>query len=270
VVTSEHKEQCVAYSKEKYKVKHARACKLFNCSRGINYYQKKMPLKDEPVRKAIQEVINNKKRGRRKVIKMVQRNHPELSKSKIRRVYEQNGFSLMKKLKRRIKDNPKNPIEVTMQPNIEWAIDFMSDSLVNGRTIRTLNVIDHFNRECKGITIKHSLPAVRVIEFMEEIISVHGKPNRIRTDNGPEFTSKRFQLWLWNNNIEWSRIQKGKPQQNAIIERFNRTVREDLLDANLLFSIDHANDLAQEFVREYNCERPHESLNDKTPSEYAA
>jgi putative transposase len=229
-----------------------------------------MPLKDEPVKQAIQEVILNKKRGRKKVIKMVQKNHPELSKSKIRRVYEQNGFTLTKKLKRRIKDNPKNPIEVAMQPNIEWAMDFMSDSLVNGRQIRTLNVIDHFNRECKGIMIKHSLPAIRVIEFMEELISIHGKPNKIRTDNGPEFTSKLFQLWLWNNNIEWSKIQKGKPQQNAIIERFNKTVREDLLDANLFFSLEHANELAQEFKHDYNYQRPHESLNDKTPIEYAA
>lgn len=229
-----------------------------------------MPLKDEPIKEAIQEVLKNKKRGRRKVIKMVQKNYPQFTQSKIRRVYTQNGFSLHKKLKRRTKDNPKNPIEIALAPNLEWAIDFMSDSLATGRTFRTLNVIDHYNRECKGIQIGYSLPAVRVIEFLEEIISTHGKPNRIRTDNGPEFTSKAFQLWLWNNNIEWSKIQKGKPQQNAIIERFNKTVREDLLDANLFFSLEHAHELKDEFVREYNCERPHESLNDKTPMEYAA
>jgi putative transposase len=270
VVTSEDKEQCLAYTKEKYKVKHARACKLFNCSRGKQYYKRLMPIKDEPIKQAINEVIQNKKRGRNKVIHMIQKRYPDLSKSKIRRVYERNGFTLTKKLRRRIKDNPKNPIEVTMQANIEWAIDFMSDSLVNGRVVRTLNVIDHYNRECKGIIIKHSFPAVRVIEFMEEIISVHGKPNKIRTDNGPEFTSKQFQLWMKKNNIEWSKIQKGSPQQNAIIERFNKTVREDLLDPNLLFSLDHANELAQEFIREYNYERPHESLNNKTPIEYAA
>jgi len=109
-----------------------------------------MPLKDAPVKQAIEEVIANRKRGRKKVIKLVQKRHPHFSQSKIRRVYEQNGFVLIRKLKRRIKDNPQNPIEVTLQPNIEWAMDFMSDSLANGRPIRSLNIIDHYNRECKG------------------------------------------------------------------------------------------------------------------------
>lgn len=99
---------------------------------------------------------------------------------------------------------------------------------------------------------------------------MHGKPKRIRTDNGPEFISKKFGLWLKKNAIELVRIQPGKPQQNAFVERFNRTVREDLLDANLIFDLEHAEDLANEFIREYNAERPHESLKNQTPLEYAA
>jgi len=229
-----------------------------------------MPIKDAPVKEAIEMVIKNRKRGRKKVIQMVQRQNPQYSKSKIRRIYEQNGFALAQKPKKRIINNPKNPIEIPFEKNIEWAIDFMHDTLVNRRQIRSLNIIDHFNRECKGISIRHSFPAVRVIEYLEEIISVHGKPTRIRTDNGPEFTSKAFQLWLWNNNIEWSKIEKGCPQQNAIIERFNKTVREDLLDANLFFTLEHANELAEEFKHDYNNNRPHESLNGKAPNEYAA
>jgi putative transposase len=270
MVTSEQREQCATYAKEKYTVKHARACKLFNCSRGNMYYKKRMPEKDEPVMHAIKEVIGSSKKGRKKVIKLVQKKYPQMSASKIRRVYEKNGFPLMKKLRRRMKDNPKNPIEIPLSPNVEWAMDFMSDALVNGRKIRSLNIVDHFNRECKGIAIRHNLPAIRVIEILEEIISVHGKPQKIRTDNGPEFISKRFQLWLHDNGIIWSKIQKGKPQQNAIVERFNRTVREDLLDANLFFGLDHANELAELFRKEYNYNRPHESLNNLTPIEYAA
>jgi putative transposase len=270
VVTFEHKEQCVSYAKEKYTIKHARACKLFNCSRAKKYYEKKMPLKDAPVKAAIEKVIKNKKRGRKKVIKMVQKENPDFSKSRIRRIYEQNGFALAVKPKRRKINHLKNPIEIPFEKNKEWAIDFMYDTLANKRQIRSLNIIDHFNRECKGINIQHSFPAVRVIEYLEEIICIHGKPERIRTDNGPEFISKKFQLWLRNNKIEWSKIEKGCPQQNAIIERFNRTVREDLLDANLFLSLEHANDLAEDFKQDYNCNRPHESLNEKTPSEYAA
>ena len=116
----------------------------------------------------------------------------------------------------------------------------------------------------------HSIPAYKLIEILEELFDIHGKPKRIRTDNGPEFISKKFGLWLKKNAIELVRIQPGKPQQNAFVERFNRTVREDLLDANLIFDLEHAAELANEFIREYNTERPHESLKNKTPLEYAA
>jgi putative transposase len=142
--------------------------------------------------------------------------------------------------------------------------------LFDGRKIRTLNIIDHFNRKCLGIKIGFNLPARLVIQALEQMIELHGKPKRIRTDNGPEFRSKLFQKWLANHNITWSRIQKGKPQQNAIIERFNKTYREDVLDANIFMDILQANEITQAWVNDYNNERPHQSLNYKTPSNYAA
>ena len=126
-----------------------------------------MPLKDQPVKEAIQEVIGTSRKGRKKVIRLVQRKHPEIGASKIRRVFEQNGFSLMKKLKRRMQNNPAT---VPMVANQEWAIDFMHDTLVSGRQIRSLNIIDPYNRECKGVFIRHNLPAIRVIELMERAI----------------------------------------------------------------------------------------------------
>jgi len=146
----------------------------------------------------------------------------------------------------------------------------MSDALIDGRWIRTLNIVDHFNRECLGIKVGFNLPSRVVISYLEQRIEIYGKPQRIRTDNGPEFRSKVFQKWLSNNNIEWSRIQKGKPQQNAIIERFNKTFREDILDANIFKDIEQAQLLTDEWIWEYNNERPHQSLNFKTPIEYAA
>jgi putative transposase len=176
----------------------------------------------------------------------------------------------MKRFKTRIKNNQSNPATIPLKPNHEWAIDFMHDSLANGRQIRSLNILDPYNRESKGIIIRHNLPAVRVIEYLERVIEKHGKPDFIRTDNGPEFISKRFKLWLHDNKIGWNGIQKGKPQQNCFIERFNKTVREDLFDANLLFSIEQANELAEKFRHDYNYIRPHESLNNLTPIEYAA
>lgn len=229
-----------------------------------------MPEKDKIISQAIKEAIGSTTKGRGKVIPLVRRKHPHLSKSKIRRVYEKEGFALMKRMKSRKRNNPKNPATVPLKRNEEWAIDFMHDSLANGRKIRLLTIIDPYNRECKGIYIGHNLPAERVIELLEQCIEKYGKPCYIRSDNGPEFISKKFQLWLKEKTIGWSKIRKGSPQENCYIERFNKTVRYDFLDCNLFFHTVSANEMAEEFRREYNEERPHASLNDLTPIEYAA
>jgi len=229
-----------------------------------------MPKKDEVIITAIKDVVGTTKLGRRKVIVKVQRKQPQLSGSKIRRVYEQAGFTLYKRMKNRRVDNPANPIEVPLAPNIEWAMDFMSDSLANGRRIRTLNIIDQYNRKCLQIAIGFSMPSKKVIEIVQRAIDEHGKPEGIRTDNGSEFTSGIFQDWMHDEEINWVKIQKGKPQQNAIIERFNRTYREDILDANVFFSLEHANQVTEPWINDYNTERPHQSLNFCTPDEYVA
>ncbi len=229
-----------------------------------------MPEKDIIIKQAIDKVIGTSRKGRIKVIKLVQKLHPEIGSSRIRRVYEHSGFALSKKLKRRIKDNPANPIEIPFVNNEEWAMDFMSDALFDGRKIRTLNIVDHFNRKCLGIKIGFNMPARLVIQALEQVIELHGKPKRIRTDNGPEFRSKLLQKWLTKHGIAWSRIQKGKPQQNAIVERFNKTYREDVLDANIFMSIAHVNEVTQIWIEDYNNKRPHQSLNYQTPSNYAA
>lgn len=229
-----------------------------------------MPQKDAAVKDAIKEVMGTTRLGRRKIIVKVQKKHPHLSASKIRRVYEKEGFSLYKRMKKKRNDNPANPIEVPYAPNVEWAMDFMSDSLVNGRKFRTLNIIDQHNRKCLEIGINYSMPSKRVIETLERTIEEYGKPLGIRTDNGPEFTSRLFQNWLEKNSIEWVKIQKGKPQQNAIVERFNRTYREDVLDANLFFSLEQVFEITGPWKDDYNEERPHEALNYCSPNEYAA
>ena len=270
VLTSEQKDEGLAYLKAEKKISHAQACRVVQCCRTKQYYKRRMPAKDAEVKVAIEKVIGVSRKGRMKVIKKVQQNHPDWGSSRIRRVYEQEGFSLHRKLRRRIKDNPENPIWVPLERNIEWAIDYMSDSLDSGRRFRTLNVVDHFNRECLGITIDYSLPACRLVQAMERIVERVGKPVSIRTDNGPEFRSKRFQLWLKSQNIFWNPIQKGKPQQNAIVERFNKTYREDVLDANIFNSIAHAGTITEQWMKEYNYERPHQALNYQTPITYAA
>jgi len=229
-----------------------------------------MPDKDLAIQQAIESVIGKSRKGRSKIIHLVQKNDPTLGASRIRRVYQRTGFSLYKRYSKRKLKVKSNPIVEATMKNQEWAIDFMSDTLANGRKIRTLNVIDHYGRKCLSIVLSYNFPARKVIEILERTIEKYGKPIAIRTDNGPEFTSRYFQNWLFGNQIQWSQIEKGKPSQNGIIERFNRTYREDILDPNILYSLEYGQSLTDDWIEEYNTVRPHETLNYKTPNEYAA
>lgn len=271
MVTPVQKEQTVQYIRENHKkASRARACKLVGSSRSKMYYEKKMPSKDQIIKAIILAIMGNKRMGRDKVITRVQRVHPHLSASKIRRVYSRAGLSLPLRMRKARVKRPANPIEMSLSKNQEWAIDFMSDSLTNGRRFRTLNVVDHYNRACLGIEIAHSLPAKKVIAFLDVMIDLHGVPRKIRTDNGPEFISKSFMVWLKNKGIKWNPIEAGKPQQNAIVERFNRTYREDVLDSYLFDNLEQAKEITEEWIRDYNQERPHQALGNLTPTEYAA
>jgi putative transposase len=234
------------------------------------YYEKKLAVKDAHIKEIILLVMGTQRKGRKKVIPLVQKQDPNIGQSRIRRVYQNEGLSLRSRMcKQRPKKDP-NPMEKTFARNEEWAMDFMHDSLSNGRAIRTLTLVDHYNRQCLGIEIAHSISARKVIGFLELMIATYGKPKRIRTDNGPEFTSKFFQVWLEKNHICWSPIQNGKPQQNAIVERFNRTYREEVLNVNIFDTIEDIKRITQQWMLEYNGTRPHESLANLTPLEYAA
>lgn len=229
-----------------------------------------MPAKDQHIQLLILSVLKASRKGRNKIIRLVKRLDPELTASRIRRVYEQSGMSLPHKPRKRLNQIESKPLNIPLSPMNEIAMDFMSDCLEDGRRIRTLNIIDQYNRMCLGIFIDFSFPSVKVIECLERVFSIFGTPKSIRTDNGPEFTSKRFRLWLHMKGIEHIRIQPGKPAQNGIIERFNRTYREDILDSNLIFNLDQLRIMTADWIKEYNEERPHQSLKYATPKGYAA
>jgi putative transposase len=149
-------------------------------------------------------------------------------------------------------------------------MDFMSNSLASGRKIRMLNVVDQYNRKCLSFEANYSIPSHSAIEILEKAIEKHGKPKAIRMDNGREFTSGSFQSRMDKNNITRVKIQKGKPKQNAIVERFNKTYIDDVLDANILPSLKELQASTDRWIDENNKERPHQSLNYQTPNHYTA
>jgi hypothetical protein len=141
-----------------------------------------------------------------------------------------------------------------------WALDFMADALYGGRAFRTLNVIDEGNRQVLGIEVATSIPSLRVIRVMEQLIELHGKPQALRMDNGSELTSIAFTEWCEQRGIEPRFIQPGKPDQNAFIERFNKTYRDEVLDAYVFESVEQVREITDIWLHEYNEERPHDSL----------
>ena len=144
----------------------------------------------------------------------------------------------------------------------------MSDGLTGNRKFRTFNVMDDCTREALAGEIDTSLSSRRVIRTLERIIEERGQPLSVRTDNGPEFTSKDFELWAKGKGIDICYIQPGRPMQNGYIERFNRLYRESVLDAYVFFDLEQVRRLTEEWMEEYNERRPHEALKNLTPTEW--
>jgi len=177
-------------------------------------------------------------------------------------------LNIRRKPKRRIPERVKEPLLIPDGMNKSWSMDFMSDSLVDGRRFRLLNVMDDYNRESLAIEVDTSLPTLRVIRVLERLVVHRGKPESIRMDNGPEFISEKLKVWCEERCIRLLFIQPGKPVQNAFIERKNGSMRKELLDAYLFFTLDEVRMLAEEWRLDYNHERPHASLGFVPPAEY--
>ena len=149
-----------------------------------------------------------------------------------------------------------------------WSADFMSDALWGERRFRTFNVVDDFNRELLAIEVDFNLPAQRVVRTLDRIAAQRGYPLKLRLDNGPEFISVALADWAEQHGVLLEFIKPGKPMQNGFIERFNRSYREAVLDMFVFQSLSEVREQTEKWLREYNEERPHESLSNMTPREY--
>jgi putative transposase len=154
----------------------------------------------------------------------------------------------------------RQPLAAPAMLNGTWALDFMHDALYGGRRFRTFNVLDEGNREGLGIEIGTAIPGARVVRVMDRLIEIYGQPDAFRIDNGPELTAQVFVEWCERKGIELRYIQPGKPDQNAYIERFNRSYREEVLSAYVFESLEQVRALTDEWLQSYNERRPHDSL----------
>ena len=191
---------------------------------------------------------------------------------RIYRVYTAMKLNIRRRSKKRLPARVQQPLVLPTAPNQVWSIDFMSDSLTDGRKFRLFNVIDDFNRESLAVEADTSLPTARVIRVLERLAAERGFPKNIRCDNGPEFISHKLEQWCSDESrkINLQFIQPGRPMQNAYIERKNGSIRRELLNAYLFTSLAEVRELCNQWREDYNHERPHKSLGYLSPVEYAA
>lgn len=184
------------------------------------------------------------------------------------RVYRSLKLNLPRRTRRRLPLRERQPLGTAHQANALWSMDFMSDTLYGGRRFRTFNVLDEGVREGLAIEIDTSLRAERVIRVLEQLKQWRGLPAAIRCDNGPEYTAQILADWCAQHRIQLRYIQPGKPNQNAYVERFNKTYRTEVLDAYVFENLDQVREITQQWLQSYNQERPHESLGNLPPSRY--
>ncbi len=206
-------------------------------------------------------------RGFWKCCQILRRQH-RWNPKRIYRVYTGMGLNLRRAARRRLPKRERIPLYVPRMPDSVWSADFMSDGLACGRRFRIFNVADDFNREALHIEVDTSITSLRLIRIFEQLKAERGLPQVLRVDNGPEFLGEEFVCWAKRNGMSIQYIQPGKPNQNAFIERFNRTFREEILDQHLFLRLDDVREAAWWWMIEYNEQRPHDSLGELTPAEY--
>jgi len=184
---------------------------------------------------------------------------------RVYRVYCELALNLRIKPRRRLKRHKPEPLKEPIRKDQVWSMDFMHDQLADGRTYRLFNVIDDYRREGLTIEAGFSLPTIRVIRALNQLLEWRQKPLAIRCDNGPEFISNEFTQWASKRGIRIEYIQPGKPQQNAYIERANRTIRYSWVSKHLFETLDQVQGYATKWLWFYNHERPHKANNGRPP-----
>lgn len=245
------------------------ACVAISLSLSVYYYRFKRSGQDAAIIKHLERLAERHPTyGFRKMFHLLRSEGHIWNHKRVYRVYVMMGLNIRRKRKRRLPVRVKTPHILPIESNITWSMDFMHDSLINGKPFRTLNVIDDHNREALMITVDTSLSSHRITRELDRLIEWRGAPEVIRVDNGPEFTSVAFEAWARKHQIKLCFIQPGKPTQNSLVERFNGIYRKEVLNAHLFTDLNQVRDQTQQWLWEYNHIRPHESLGHQSPVDF--
>lgn len=247
-----------------------RACGLIGISRSLFQYASTRP-DDGPLLERLTTLAAQKRRyGYRRLHVLLRREGWQLNCKRTYRVYHAAGLMVRRRKRKRIVGVERTVKVLATRPNQSWSMDFVSDGFVDGRRLRCLNIVDDFTRECLAIEVDTSLPGYRVVSVLERLAEKRGLPTSVTVDNGPEFAGKTLDKWAYQRQLQLRFIEPGKPQQNAYVESFNGKFRDECLNEHWFLSLRHARQVIDGWRQEYNDERPHSSLGNLTPKQFAA
>jgi len=224
---------------------------------------------DTVLRCRLKELAGQRKRfGSPRLHIMLKREHLVVNHKRTERLYREEGLSLRRKRRRKGAAGARMVIPAPERPNQKWSMDFVTDSIVNGRRFRALAIVDDYSRECPAIEVDTSMGGTRVVSVLERLSDLRGLPDVITVDNGPEFASRALDEWAYRKGIRLSFIRPGKPIENAFAESFNGRLRDECLNTNWFLSVKHAREIIESWRKDYNTVRPHSSLGGLAPQEF--
>ena len=244
-----------------------RACKLLGVDRASYRYEPR-PDRNAELREELVKLARQKPRyGYRRLHAVLERRGQAVNVKRVYRLYAEEGLAVRRRRRKRlVRERVAEPRLI--RANQEWAMDFIVDGLANGRMIRILSVVDAFTRECLALEADTSLGSGRVTRTLDRLIEERGMPENVRSDNGPEFTSRRMLGWAEERKINLVHIQPGRPMQNGHVESFHGRLRDECLNVSWFRTLNDVRRTLDNYRQEYNCERPHSSLAYRTPAEF--
>jgi len=252
-------------------ISQRKACRLVGLSRSSLCYRSAKQNDDQVIKDRLTELAHERRRfGYRRLHILLGREGIKANHKRVYRLYSQAGLAVRKRKRRKGIMVERQALELPDKPNQVWSMDFVMDALCNGRRLKILTLVDDFTKEALDLPVAHSICGEQVVRVLDAVAHFRGYPAAVRTDQGPEFTSKALDQWAYQHGIQLKLIQPGKPTQNAYIESFNGKFRDECLNEHWFEDLAHARKEIANWRQDYNEVRPHQSLDYQTPAEYAA
>ena len=255
---------------EEHQLSERRACSLVGLSRDS---YRNPPQPDQLTRDLGERIVDiahvRRRFGYRRIHDLLRSEFPGVNHKRVYRLYKNANLAVRRRKKVKRPPNERVPLQIARKVNDVWSMDFVSDSLSNGRRIKCLTVADDFSHECVDIAVDFGISGQYVTRLLDQAAIFRGYPVAIRTDNGPEFTSRAFLAWTSLHGIRHILIQPGRPMQNGYIESFNGKFRDECLNEQWFQSLSQARDCIAEWRKDYNEVRPHSSLGRIPPAQFA-